>query len=188
MTASRSSSSETIHGQGYRFVAKAQERSAVRVPPPLHGAAANKADASVAELVQRLDRISRPSLAVLPFRFVAGDERYAALASALPDELITDLARLHWLLVTARGSSFRLRAPDADFGDIGRLLGVRYYLSGTIEASADRLIVIVELVDTVRWRSHLGRSLLGSGRRRARDARADPLPGTRGARDPHSAP
>ena len=89
-----------------------------------------------------------PSLAVLPFRFVAGDERYAALASALPDELIADLARLRWLFVTARGSSFRLRAPDADFGDIGRLLGVRYCLSGTIEASADSLVVIVELVDT----------------------------------------
>ena len=136
----------TIHGQGYRFVANARavESSAAAV----HGSAENEADASVADLVQRLDRISRPSLAVLPFRFVAGDERYAALASALPDELITDLARLHWLLVTARGSSFRLRTPDADFGDIGRLLGVRYCLSGTIEAAADRLIVIVELVDT----------------------------------------
>ena len=99
-------------------------------------------------MVQRLDRISRPSLAVLPFRFVAGEDRYAALASALPDELIADLARLRWLLVTARGSSFRLRAPDADFAEIGRVLGVRYCLSGTIEIAAGTLIVIVELVDT----------------------------------------
>ena len=137
---------KTIHGQGYRFVAQAR---AFRGPTAAAAAepAAGK-EASVAELVQRLDRLSRPSLAVLPFRFVAGDDRYATLASALPDELITDLARLHWLLVTARGSSFRVRTPDADFGDIGRLLGVRYYLSGAIEASADRLIVIVELVDT----------------------------------------
>jgi TolB-like protein/Tfp pilus assembly protein PilF len=137
---------KTIHGQGYRFVAQAK---AVRSPTVAAAAepVASK-DSSVADLVQRLDRLSRPSLAVLPFRFVAGDDRYATLANALPDELITDLARLHWLLVTARGSSFRVRAPDADFGDIGRLLGVRYYLSGAIEASADSLVVIVELVDT----------------------------------------
>jgi TolB-like protein/Tfp pilus assembly protein PilF len=137
---------KTIHGQGYRFVAEARavrgRIAAVATEP-----AAGKAP-SVAELVQRLDRLSRPSLAVLPFRFLAGDERYAALASALPDELITDLARLHWLLVTARGSSFRVRSPDADFGDIGRLLGVRYYLSGAIETAADKLTVSVELVDT----------------------------------------
>ena len=82
----------------------------------------DEAQPGLADMVPRLDRISRPSLAVLPFRFVGSDERYAALASALPDELITDLARLHWLFVTARGSSFRLRAPDTDFGDVGRLL------------------------------------------------------------------
>ena len=51
---------------------------------------------------------------------------WAAVAEALPDELIIDLARLRWLFVTARGSSFRLRAADADMADIGRLLGVRY--------------------------------------------------------------
>ena len=137
---------KTIHGQGYRFVAQAKAFRSPTVAAAAEPAASK--DSSVADLVQRLDRLSRPSFAVLPFRFVAGDERYATLASALPDELITDLARLHWLLVTARGSSFRVRAPDADFGDIGRLLGVRYCLSGAIEASADSLVVIVELVDT----------------------------------------
>jgi TolB-like protein len=100
------------------------------------------------EMVNRAERMLRPSLAVLPFRFIGTDERYAPLASALPDELITDLARLRWLLVTARGSSFRLRAPEADFGDIGRLLNVRYCLWGTLEISGDRLAVRVNLVDT----------------------------------------
>jgi TolB-like protein len=138
---------KTIHGQGYRFVAPAW---AVRGPTAAAAAteATAEKDPSVRDLVQRLDRLSRPSLAVLPFRFVAGDDRYATLASGLPDELIADLARLHWLLVTARGSSFRVTAADADFAAIGRLLGVRYYVSGSIEASAERLIVIVELVDT----------------------------------------
>ena len=150
------------------------------------GARANRSTVSQT-WSQRLDRISRPSLAVLPFRFVGGDERYAALANALPDELITDLARLRWLFVTARGSSFRLRAPDADFGDIGRLLRVRYCLSGTVEISNRASSSSSSSSSTRGRRRRLGRSLLGAHRRRARDARADPLAGSRGARDPDSA-
>ena len=137
---------KTIHGQGYRFVATARAArtaSSAQVP-----AIDSTPDPALVEMVQHLDKMSRPSLAVLPFRYVAGDERYAALASALPDELITDLARLRWLLVTARGSSFRLGAPKADFGDIGRLLGVRYCLSGSVELSGERLVILVDLVDT----------------------------------------
>ena len=138
---------KTIHGQGYRFVAEARvsrSTAAVSVAEP----AGDTVEPSLGAMVQSLERISRPSLAVLPFRMVAGDERYAALASALPDELIADLARLRWLLVTARGSSFRLRASETDFGDIGRLLRVRYCLWGTVEVSGPTLVVIVELVDT----------------------------------------
>jgi TolB-like protein len=132
---------KTLHGQGYRFVGQAR---AVQNAPVVTAATT----AGPREMVNRTERMLRPSLAVLPFRYVGSDERYAPLASALPDELITDLARLRWLLVTARGSSFRLRAPEADFGDIGRLLNVRYCLWGTLETSADRLAVMVNLVDT----------------------------------------
>ena len=130
---------KTVHGQGYRFTAKA--RALRRDDTVL-------VDPGLVDMVQRLDKMSRPSLAVLPFLYVAGDERYAPLASALPDELITDLSRLRWLLVTARGSSFRLGAAQTGFGEVGRLLGVRYCLSGTVEVSSGKLIVLVELVDT----------------------------------------
>jgi len=137
----------TIHGQGYRFVAPAKiSRGAAAATAAEQRA--GEGPQGLADLVASLDRISRPSLAVLPFRFVGDDERYAGLANALPDELITDLAQLHWLFVTARGSSFRLRPPDTDFGDIGRLLRVRYCLWGTMELVNLRLVVIVELVDT----------------------------------------
>lgn len=134
---------KTLHGQGYRFVGQARAEQGT----PAVVAAAPEAE-GLREMVNRAERMLRPSLAVLPFRFIGSDERYAPLASALPDELITDLARLRWLLVTARGSSFRLRAPEADFGEIGRLLSVRYCLWGTLETSADRLVVMVNLVDT----------------------------------------
>lgn len=136
---------KTIHGHGYRFVGKA--RALATAIASISVVDSGVADQALGQMVQRLDKMSRPSLAVLPFRY-AGEERYAALANALPDELITDLARLRWLLVTARGSSFRLRAPMADYGDVGRLLGVRYCLSGSVEVFADRLVVLVDLVDT----------------------------------------
>src|SRR5687767_4883684 len=80
----------TIHGQGYRFVAPARaSRGAAEASA--EEARDDETHQGLTDLVQRLDRISRPSLAVLPFRFVGHDERYSALATALPDELITDL-------------------------------------------------------------------------------------------------
>jgi TolB-like protein/DNA-binding winged helix-turn-helix (wHTH) protein len=96
----------------------------------------------------RADASSRPSIAVLPFRLMGEAGPYAAIAEALPHELITELARLRWLFVTARGSSFRLRPWETDLGEIGRLLGVRYCLSGAVEVAGTRLAVTVELADT----------------------------------------
>jgi len=128
---------KTVHRQGFRFVAPVR---ALRGPmPPL---APDTGDPNAARSA------SRPSLAVLPFRMISDEGRYVALASALPDELITELSRLRWLFVTARGSSFRVGAADAAFGEIGRLLGVRYCLSGRLEISGQHLNVTVELVDT----------------------------------------
>ena len=138
---------KTIHGQGFRFVGevKATRGSMVDAAPPT---SAGPAGQDLGHVLRQLGRLSRPSLAVLPFRMVRGNERYAALASALPDELISELSRLRWLFVTARGSSFRLRA-DTEFSEIARLLGVRYCLSGAIEASDRHLLIIVELVDAL---------------------------------------
>jgi len=85
---------------------------------------------------------------VLPFRLIGDEGLHSALTTALPDELITELSRLRWLLVSARGSSFRLNAADTDVRDVGRLLQVRYCLSGTVEVAGPRLVVTVQLADT----------------------------------------
>lgn len=142
---------KTIHGQGFRFVADAKV-SRARVADPGDGKPA------VQPAVQSADPASRPSIAVLPFRPIGAAGLYSSIADALPHELITELSRLRWLFVTARGSSFRLRGSDADIGEIGRLLDVRYCLSGTMEIAGARLAVTVELVDTrdsgVVWAEH----------------------------------
>jgi TolB-like protein len=138
---------KTIHGQGFRFIAEAHPHRGVTAGEGAPGREQDHREPSQRDdLASR--RSSRPTLAVLPFRVIGGEPRHAALATALPDELITDLAHLRWLLIIARGSSFRLQVPDADFGEIGRLLAVRYCLSGTIEISDRKLMVMVELVDT----------------------------------------
>jgi TolB-like protein len=130
---------KTMHGQGFRFVAEVSAERARLVAP-----AAPAADPQDDPTLQS----SRPSIAVLPFRLVGEAGPYAAIADALPHELIAELSRLRWLFVTARGSSFRLRESDADMEGIGRLLGVRYCLSGTVTTTNASLGVTVELSDT----------------------------------------
>ncbi len=125
---------KTVHRQGFRFVASVR--------------AERDAPAVAEARTTRPEPAERPSIAVLPFRLVGDAGPWAAIADALPHELIAELSRLRWLFVTARGSSFRLRATDIDPGEIGRLLGVRYCLSGTVEVAGPRLAVTVELADT----------------------------------------
>lgn len=138
---------KTIHRRGFRFVAevRALKSAGPIVVVPVRGADQGE-PAGTAN--GHADAASRPSIAVLPFRSVGDPGRHAALAYALPDELITELSRLRWLFVTARGSSFRVGTTSVDFGDVGRLLNVRYCLSGAVEVSGTRLLVTVELVDT----------------------------------------
>jgi TolB-like protein len=136
---------KTVHRRGFRFAAAVE---IVRGPaPPSSDTRDSNATQSFGALVRQLERVSRPSLAVLPFRMSADHVGHEALADALPDELITELSRLRWLFVTARGSSFRVHTENTTFREIGRLLGVRYCLRGTLAISDRRLAVTVELID-----------------------------------------
>jgi TolB-like protein len=134
----------TIHGQGFRFVGEVSATPVSPQEPDL----SREAIAGV-EPVQTggADAGSRPSIAVLPLRLIGDAGPYATIAGALPHDLILELSRLRWLFVTARGSSFRLGA-DTDVTEIGRLLGARYCLTGSVEVSRARVGVTVELADT----------------------------------------
>ena len=136
----------TVHSRGFRFVAEVKA-ARDEVEPPA-SATPGWPDAGLPGTVPLQDRLARPSIAVLPFRIMGNPGRYAAISDALPHDLILELSRLRWLFVTARGSSFRLRDGDADVGEVGRLLGVRYCLSGSVELAGRSLTVAVELADT----------------------------------------
>ena len=143
---------KTVHGKGLRFVADVRIETGQRIEIPATDAATEGDDGND----------SRPSIAVLPFRCVGDAGRYVAIADGLPHELITELARLRWLFVVARGSSFRLREDQCDPREVRRLLGVRYCLSGTVELSDRRLSVTAELVDTRRGEVIWGERYTGS--------------------------
>lgn len=133
----------TVHGQGFRFVADASVRKGARilVVPDADGRA-------LAEGPRADGALSKPSIAVLPFRLIGVAGPYAAVADALPHELISVLSRLRWLFVIARGSSFRFRSADPDLNEIGRMLGVRYCLSGCVEVAGRKIAITTELADT----------------------------------------
>jgi TolB-like protein/DNA-binding winged helix-turn-helix (wHTH) protein len=141
----------TQHRQGFRFVAAvstvggAEDPSLPSIFPGAEGPAATRGLPGAAAA---FEHVAQPSIAVLPFGLLGEAGPYAAIADALPHELIVELSRLRWLRVTARGSSFRLRGPGIDSEEVGRLLGVRYRLAGSVEVTGPRLAVTVDLVDT----------------------------------------
>jgi TolB-like protein len=130
---------KTIHGKGFRFVADVRvvHESAI----VLEGDSHDEPDPDSA-------RSNRPSIAVLPFQSLGASGPYDTIGEGLSHELITELARLRWLFVIARGSSFRFREQDQDFQEVAKVLGVRYCLCGSVEVTGQRLAVITELVDT----------------------------------------
>lgn len=139
---------KTIHGRGFRFVApveapEAAPRASIEVNDqtqlPVRDTAPEGRD---------LLRNNRPSIAVLPFTPVGDAGPHAGMARALAQEVITELARLRWLFVIARGSTFQLDASQTSPHQIGQQLGVRYCLTGSLDVYGPDLSLMLELTDT----------------------------------------
>jgi TolB-like protein len=131
----------TIHGRGFRCISNVVIDAPALVPASF---ATLEPEIETAEF-QSLQ--GQPSIAVLPFR-VWNPIETESLGDALAHDIIVSLSRLRWLRVIARGSSFRFREPDPDIDVVGRTLGVRYCLSGTVERTERGAIVGVELCAT----------------------------------------
>ena len=91
----------------------------------------------------------RPSIAVLPFANMSGNPEQDYFADGISEDLITGLARIRWLFVIARNSSFAYRERTVDVGQVARELGVRYLLQGSVRRSGKRLRVTAQLVDAI---------------------------------------
>ena len=86
-----------------------------------------------------------PKIAVLPLFPLSQDPQLGLLGDAVAQEIILELSRLHWLFVIARGSSFQFRGQEVDLAQASRILGARYFLTGTIMKEARNCIIALEL-------------------------------------------
>lgn len=89
----------------------------------------------------------KPSIAVLPFTNMSGDAEHEYFADGIAEDIITGLSRLRWLFVIARNSSFTYKDRHVDVRQVGRELGVRYILEGSVRKSGNRVRVTGQLVE-----------------------------------------
>jgi TolB-like protein/class 3 adenylate cyclase/Tfp pilus assembly protein PilF len=90
----------------------------------------------------------KPSLAVLPFQNMSGDPEQEYFADGMVEEITTAIARLPWLFVIARNSSFTYKGRAVDVKQVARELGVRYVLEGSVRKAGNRLRITGQLIDT----------------------------------------
>jgi TolB-like protein len=90
----------------------------------------------------------KPSIAVLPFQNISGDPEQEYFADGLVQEIITALSRLRSLFVIARNSSFVYKGKAVDVKQVGRELGVRYLLEGSVRKEGNRVRISAQLADT----------------------------------------
>ena len=89
----------------------------------------------------------KPSIAVLPFINMSGDHEQEYFSDGITDDLITDLSRLPGLFVIARDSTFTYKGKAAKLQDVGRELGVKYVLEGSVRKAAGQVRITVQLAD-----------------------------------------
>jgi adenylate cyclase len=141
---------KTLPRKGFRFV------GAVREEDP----EAEKAPLGVSNAIRLPDK---PSIAVLPFNNLSSDLDQDYFADGVVEDIITALSRFSELFVIARNSSFQYKGKAVDVRVVGRDLGVRYVLEGSVRKSSDRLRIAAQLIDaesgTHRWAENYDRTL-----------------------------
>src|SRR5215470_635039 len=122
----------TVPGRGYRFVEQP-------LPVP--------AEDSKTAPQPGLPIPDRPSIAVLPFANLSGDPEQEYFADGIVEEIITALSRIRWLFVIARNSTFTYKGKAIDLKRIGRELGVRYVLEGSVRKDDGRVRITAQLIE-----------------------------------------
>jgi len=125
----------TIQRKGIRFVGAVQEESRAEAPAPVEPAKPG------------LGLPDRPSIAVLPFDNMSGDPEQDYFADGMVEDIITGLSRIRWLFVIARNSSFTYKGRAVDVKQVGRELGVRYVLEGSVRKVGSRVRITGQLIE-----------------------------------------
>lgn len=131
----------TLPRKGLRFVGAVREQQRALRPPQPEITIAAEGRHPV------LIHADRPSIAVLPFANLSENQEQDQFANGLADEIITALSRCSRLFVTARSSSFAYKGRTVDIRDVGRDLGVRYVLDGSVRRDGDQIRFTAQLID-----------------------------------------
>jgi TolB-like protein/Flp pilus assembly protein TadD len=135
---------KTLPRKGIRFIGRVREDEAALEP----AAETTHLPASHPPLPDR------PSIAVMPFDNMSGNSEQEYFADGISEDLITGLARIRWLFVIARNSSFAYKHRSVDVKQVSRELGVRYVLEGSVRRVGKRLRITAQLVDAMSGGHH----------------------------------
>jgi TolB-like protein len=149
----------TVARKGFRFVGDVRE---AKMPDGAGSSIAKPAQPN--ELASPpLTLPDGPSIAALPFQNWSGDPEQDYFADGMVEDIITALSRIRWLFVIARNSSFTYKGQAVDVKQVGRELGVRYVLEGSVRKSGSRVRIAGQLVDTASgahlWAEHFDGTL-----------------------------
>jgi TolB-like protein/DNA-binding SARP family transcriptional activator/Tfp pilus assembly protein PilF len=129
-----------------------RQRRAVPAPAATAATRSPTEDGSKPAAVE-LPLPSKPSIAVLAFENLSGDPEQEYFADGMVEDIITALSRMRWLFVIARSSSFTYKGRAVDVKQIGRELGVRYVLEGSVRKAANRVRITGKLIDATTGNS-----------------------------------
>jgi adenylate cyclase len=145
---------KTVPRKGIRFVGTVQEEEDGR---------SLGTNAALPPSTAYLAIPDKPSIAVLAFTNMSGDSGQEYFSDGLTEDIITELSRFSELFVIARNSSFQFKGRSPDIRQVGRELGVRYVLEGSIRRAGDRIRISAQLIDAVtgvhRWGERYDREL-----------------------------
>ncbi|HEY3030335.1 MAG TPA: adenylate/guanylate cyclase domain-containing protein, partial [Bradyrhizobium sp.] len=134
---------EDMGSQSLKNIAEPMRAWRVRIGP-----SSSPATKPPTETALPLALPDKPSIAVLPFQNMSGDPEQDYFADGMVEEIITALSHFRQLFVIARNSSFTYKGRAVDVKQVGRELGVRYVLEGSVRKAANRVRITGQLVDT----------------------------------------
>ncbi len=142
--------------QALKNIARPVRVYAIGIPPIGSGSAPGPALAAPAEP-------ARSSIAVLPFANMSGDAEQEYFADGISEDIITALSKLPQLFVIARNSAFTFKGKNVNVGEVGKDLGVRHVLEGSVRKSGSRVRITAQLVDATTgghmWAERFDRDL-----------------------------
>jgi adenylate cyclase len=141
-----------IGEQSLKNIARPVQVYRVEPKSSLPPSAAGKREAGTAGPALPLP--DKPSIAVLPFQNMSGDPEQEYFADGMVEEIITALSRIRWLFVIARNSTFTYKGQAIDTKRVGRELGVRYVLEGSVRKGGGRVRITAQLIEA-RGGAHL---------------------------------